>query len=367
MGEPVATISTAGHARSPYYSDEFVKLFVGDVRKVLRDLPDASVDCCVTSPPYYGLRDYGVDGQMGLEQSPDEYVQALVGVFRGVRSALTERGTLWLNLGDSYAGSRKGSGGTGRSSLVGTQHAGAYFDPRHFKCDVPAKNLLGIPWRVAFALQADGWVLRNAIVWHKRNAMPSSVTDRLTNKYEMVFLLTPGPHYDFDLDAIREPLAYPEALDGTRVFGGRNKGTEGGVGSTERNRGHNVYGRTGMPPQTGMGATGERHTHASEKGRNPGDVWDINTRPYPEAHFATFPIDLPLRCIKAGCPEGGTVLDPFSGSGTTGAAARDLGRRYIGVDLNPEYHDLAVARFAQGVLDFTSVDLAPDSGRSADQ
>lgn len=366
--------------REPLWSDEFVSLFVGDVREVLRDLPSASVDCCVTSPPYYGLRDYGVDGQIGLEPSPSEYVETMVSVFREVRRVLSPTGTFWLNLGDSYSSLSGGAPTSGNPDTGGQR----FVQPRA-QDHVPAKNLLGIPWRVAFALQDDGWVLRNAIVWHKRNAMPSSVEDRLSNKYETVFLFAPEPRYHFDLDPIREPLAFPDAADGTRVFGGVNKGQHGGHGSTERTRGHNAYGAhsypDGMEPQENMGANGKRHTarnrggrtdgfsagtgisgYTHEKGKNPGDVWEINTRPYPEAHFATFPIDLPLRCIKAGCVEGGTVLDPFSGSGTTGAAARTLGRRYVGIDINPEYHQLAIARFAQGVLDLSTASAGSPSG-----
>lgn len=343
-------------------------LYVGHALAVLRELAPGSVDCCTTSPPYWGLRDYGVPGQLGLEPTPEQYVAAIVAVFMEVHRVLAPDGTLWLNLGDSYA---TGAGSVGEHPGGGEQgerwkgHRGARGgSPKHAsgamgpmtqpnRMPIPGlkpKDLVGIPWRVAFALQEAGWWLRNAVVWHKPNAMPHPVGDRLTNRYEQVFLLTKSERYFFDLDAIREPLAYPEALDGTRVFGGRNKGDKGGVGATERNRGHNVYGATGMAPQANMGPTGERHRHASEKGKNPGDLWSMVTRPYPEAHFATFPIDLPLRCIKAGCKPGGVVLDPFSGSGTTGAAARDLGHQYVGIDLSAEYHDLAKRRFAQGRL-----------------
>jgi site-specific DNA-methyltransferase (cytosine-N4-specific) len=342
---------------SVYFSDDSVTLHHGDALEVLRTMPDASVDCCVTSPPYFGLRDYGELGQYGLEATPTEYVATMRAVFAEVRRVLAEDGTLWLNLGDSYARGNTGQGNAGPSSGLqgGTRPSfrqdGATCVPTKRSGSLPDKNLLGIPWRVAFALQDDGWILRHRIVWHKPNAMPESVTDRLSSKCEEVFLLTRSSRYWFDLDAIREPLAYPEALDGTRVFGGRNKGGDGGVGATERRRGHNVYGATGMPEQTGMGATGTRHTHASERGRNPGDMWSIPTRPFAQAHFAVFPPDLAERCIRAGCRPGGVVLDPFCGSGTAGMVAGRLGRRFIGIDLSAKYLDLALkTRLAQAPL-----------------
>lgn len=318
----------------PYYRDEQVSLLLGDALDTLRTLPDRSVDCIVTSPPYFGLRDYGTAGQYGLEETPAAYAETMRQVFAEARRVLADDGTLWLNLGDSYAyppgsGGRQGASGQRADrtftaeALPGTR-------------EIPAKNLIGMPWRTAFALQDDGWILRNEIIWNKPNAMPESVRDRLSSRHEHLFLFTKQPSYWFDLDAIREPLNRPEALSEGIVFGGR-KGPSGKLGGSGRRSGGNVsvYG-----------------TAAASKGRNPGDVWEITTKPYPAAHFAVFPIDLPLRCIKAGCRPGGTVLDPFSGSGTTGAAARQLGRNYVGIDLNPDYHELAKARFAQGVLDF---------------
>lgn len=318
----------------PYYRDEQVTLLLGDALDTLRTLPDRSVDCIVTSPPYFGLRDYGTAGQYGLEETPAAYAETMRQVFAEARRVLADDGTLWLNLGDSYAyppgsGGRQGANGQRADrtftaeALPGTR-------------EIPAKNLIGMPWRTAFALQDDGWILRNEIIWNKPNAMPESVRDRLSTRHEHLFLFTKQPSYWFDLDAIREPLNRPEAVSEGIVFGGR-KGASGKLGASGRRGGGNVsvYG-----------------TASASKGRNPGDVWEITTKPYPAAHFAVFPIDLPLRCIKAGCRPGGTVLDPFSGSGTTGAAARQLGRRYVGIDLNPAYHDLAKQRFAQGVLDF---------------
>jgi len=312
---------------APYYADDQVTLHLGDALDVLRTLPDGSVDCVVTSPPYFALRDYGVPGQYGLEPTPAAYVETMRAVFAEARRVLADDGTLWLNLGDSYVSPPKGSesktnGLNGRSNHITTP---AGFGGKSGG-GLPAKNLLGIPWRTAFALQDDGWILRNEIIWHKTNAMPESVTDRLSSRHEHLFMFSKTARYSFDLAAIREPHAAPQRIAGASAFRARDLNHE----------------RTATGTYAGPDA----------RGRNPGDIWEIATRPYPAAHFATFPIDLPLRCIKAGCRSDGTVLDPFSGSGTTGAAARQLGRKYVGIDLNPAYHDLAKGRFAQGVLDF---------------
>ncbi|MER5277717.1 site-specific DNA-methyltransferase [Streptomyces sp. NPDC002809] len=314
-----------------YYSDDIVTLLLGDSLAQLRTLGDESINCIVTSPPYFGLRNYEADGQYGLEQTPAEYVETMQSVFSEARRVLTNDGTLWLNLGDSYSGSW-GNQGRGEPRPMKQQvHDGRYPNKGTHTGSIrpgqpPAKNLLGMPWRTAFALQDDGWILRNEIVWHKPNAMPESVQDRLSSRHEHLFMFSKQPQYWFDLDSVREPHKAPSRKAGARAFRARDLNHQ----------------RT---------ATGS-YEGPDSRGRNPGDVWEIATRPYPEAHFATFPIDLPLRCIKAGCRPGGTVLDPFSGSGTTGDAARRLGRKYVGIDLNASYHDLAVQRFAQGVLDF---------------
>jgi DNA modification methylase len=309
---------------APYYRDDQVTLLHGPDVDMLRTLPDASVNSCVTSPPYFGLRDYGVDGQRGLESSPAEYVAGMVEVFREVRRVLAGDGTLWLNLGDSY--SAGGQGGNRGGALGG----GAHLDmvPGRTRVQgVSPKNLLGIPWRLAFALQDDGWILRNAIVWHKPNAMPESVTDRLSTRHELMFLFSKQRRYWFDLDPIREPLARPEALTEGIVFGGKSPDVGRRRGST--------YGTS----------------ESDQAGRNPGDVWSIPTQPFSEAHFAVMPLALAERCILAGCKPGGTVLDPFSGSGTTGLAATKHGRRYVGIDLNAEYLDLSLrTRLQQAAL-----------------
>ena len=308
---------------TPYHEDESVTLHHGDALDVARQLEDGSADCIVTSPPYYSLRDYGVDGQWGLEASPAEYIERMRALFGELRRVLAEDGTCWINIGDSYSSKVKGSGGTAKVTLA-SPATGAYFDARRFNMDVPEKNLLGMPWRVAFALQDDGWILRNAIIWHKPNAMPESVTDRLATRHEQVFLFAKSRRYRFDLDAIREPHA------------------ETTIAAAARAR--IPYAAPGQKPQA-------KTRGMAELGANPGDVWSIPTSPFTDAHFACMPPALAERCILAGCKPGGVVLDPFSGSGTTGLAATKHGRRYVGIDLNPEYLALSLrTRLAQTAL-----------------
>jgi len=325
----------------PYYIDDAVTLWNGDALAVLRDLPTGSVDCCVTSPPYFGLRDYGVDGQLGAESSPAEYVAALVAVFVEVRRVLADDGTLWLNLGDSYSGSWGGQGVTRESAgMQGRVVDSGQYQQRATKTGSirpgapPAKNLYGIPWRVAFALQDDGWILRNDVIWAKPNGMPESVTDRLSTKHEHVFMLSKARRYWFDLDPIREDQS-PVSI--ARAGRADMRGKEGWADAYRGN------------PPSGLARQSERDTSI---GRNPGDVWTIATRPFSEAHFATMPVTLAERCVQAGCKPGGTVLDPFSGSGTTGLAAARHGRRYVGIDLNAAYLDLSLrTRLQQATLD----------------
>ena len=330
----------------PYYSDEHVTLWHGDALDVLRGLPDGSVDCCVTSPPYFGLRDYGVDGQLGAEPSPTEYVEAMRAVFAEVRRVLADDGTLWLNLGDSYY---SGKGAPTQPDLKNEARRPGVRSLDKGGADwAKPKNLLGIPWRVAFALQDDGWILRNSIIWHKPNAMPESITDRLSTRHENVFMLSKSRRYWFDLDPIREPVvtSRPEALSWARD----SKEADVPGQSMRQHRSAREHGKASG---TNTKPTGKRHTAQDERGRNPGDVWSIPTTPFPGAHFAVFPSALAERCILAGCKPGGVVLDPFSGSGTTGMAAGKHGRRYVGIDLNAEYLDLSLkTRLAQGVLDF---------------
>jgi site-specific DNA-methyltransferase (cytosine-N4-specific) len=337
-----------------FWRDTRAALHLGDALAVLATLPDQSADCIVTSPPYWAKRDYGMPGQYGLESSPAAYVDTLRSVFREARRVLADDGTCWLNLGDCYSEGR-------------TIPAGLQGYPGHGLIrgrNAAAKNLLGLPWRVAFALQDDGWILRNAIVWHKPNAMPQSVRDRMSNRYELIFLLAKSRHYWFDLDPIRVPHARHSAV-GKHMVGSDISGTSrpGGRPATGRHPGHGKPGGThpgsGRPGGTRPGNRRLKYgAHTRQvigahrypdgrchpNGRNPGDVWAIPTRPFRGAHFAAFPVDLPARCIKAGCKPDGTVLDMFCGAGTTGVAAVRLGRHFIGIELNPAFAALAAER-----------------------
>lgn len=390
---------------TPYYADSHMTLYGGDCREVMREMPEQSVHTVVTSPPYWGLRDYGVAGQLGLEPTPEEYVANMVAVFREVRRVLRSDGTLWLDLGDSYAhgvpggtagqwNNRKGGGGHTAEAVKGQKLTGGTMG---FGAKV--KDLVGIPWRVAFALQADGWYLRSDIIWSKPNPMPESVTDRPTKAHEYLFLLSKSPRYFYDADAVREPSTERPSGNAERFV------AAGG----ERSR-----------LNTHLGSSVPYEPNGS--GRNLRSVWTIATEPYPGAHFATFPRRLVEPCVKAGtsergvCPECGapwapiierttgrdwnakkrgadrmvygngtgadmdmdmdmdrianpprktgwrsacrhdadtvpaTVLDPFAGSGTTLLVAQSLGRQGVGIDLSPEYLRQALARNAQAPL-----------------
>ena len=379
------------------------KIYQGNCIEVLKDFPDESIDCVVTSPPYWGLRDYNEEEQLGLEETPEEFVANLVKVFSKVKRVLKSSGSVWLNLGDTYYN----------------------------------KSLAGIPWRVAFALQSDGWYLRQDIIWHKPNPMPESVQDRCTKSHEYIFLLTKSPKYFYDIDAIREdcitnenrpsgvvrernfnynskrnlnPKAYMRKYNNVENESKHRQGMH-------KQRGESVIvTRKELPEQkefvdfirkksnakklsedSGIKLSKVEHwfrydesgfaypsiedwdkireylddwskefisidkkmteleTHLDSinnnpKGRNKRSVWKITTKPYKEAHFATFPIELPITCIKAGCPEGGIVLDPFFGSGTTGLAAQELHRHWVGIELNPEYIEIAKRRTSQSNL-----------------
>jgi DNA modification methylase len=325
-----------------YWHDATSTLYLGDARDVLAGMPDGSANCIVTSPPYWGKRDYGVTGQYGREPDPAAYVATLRDVFAEARRVLADDGTCWLNLGDSY--SAGGGSATGMHAYLGA-HLTAHKVP-----GMRTKNLLGLPWRVALALQDDGWILRNAIVWHKPNAMPESVRDRLNCRHELIFLLVKQPAYWFDLDPIRLPhsaetqralLDGPSARDSRRPPGRPERGTRPpkyGPHARELTAGRRRYGNL---------CGSDSHRRAHPLGRNPGDVWALPTRPYNGPHFAAYPIDLPLRCIAAGCKPGGTVLDPFTGTGTTGLAALQLGRRFTGIELSSRFAALAAERLKQ--------------------
>jgi DNA modification methylase len=337
--------------------ERMYKLIQGDCIEVLRGLEDESVQCVVTSPPYYGLRDYGVEGQMGLEKSPEEYVEKMVGVFREIRRVLRNDGVLWLNLGDSYAGSGRGNNPNGKQ---GTNH-GTLFDPDnsgYVPSGLKPKDLIGIPWRVAFALQADGWWLRSDIIWHKPNPMPESVKDRPTKSHEYVFLLSKSQKYYYDYLAILEPQQ-SDSIE--RLKRGWNGNGDRGYPNGPQNHLQNYMGKVDIDtiPKVRGYKTKEQidnpQHHGQDviselPGRNKRDVWTINTQSYPDAHFATYPEKLVEPCIKAGTKAGDVVLDPFCGSGTTGKVAVKLGRDFIGIELNPEYIELAKKRIGDAVL-----------------
>lgn len=369
-----------------HHSDDWLTIHQGDAATVLATLPADSVDCIVTSPPYWGLRDYGTatwvggdeycshipevtgralrpaggleggkahvdagtvkggdcgrcgavreDGQLGLEATPEEYVANLVAVFSELRRVLKPSGTCWLNLGDSYA---TGGGAVGRAPGGGDQgerfiRAGM-INTQPNRMPIPGlkpKDLVGIPWRVAFALQADGWWLRSDIIWAKPNPMPESVTDRPTKAHEYLFLLTKSSRYFWDQEAVREDQVKEAGTISVRSWAYENGNSD--------------------PKGGGFRGTGGLAGRVNNGGRNLRSVWTMATRPYPGAHFAVFPPELPERCIKAGCPEGGTVLDPFAGSGTVGLVANRLSRRAILIDLNPKYLEQQMRRNAQTVV-----------------
>lgn len=307
---------------------------------ILPTLEANTIQCCVTSPPYFGLRDYGIDGQLGLEKTPEEYVEKLVQVFKEVRRVLADDGTLWLNLGDGYANNKDGN--TQGMSTSGLHYTNPNKDleqfrnEQQFKKRVPPglkpKDLIGTPWRVAFALQADGWYLRQDIIWHKPNPMPESVKDRCTKSHEYIFLLTKSARYYFDQDFIREPhKRIWDATNGGSISTGRMVEAGGAVGD--------------------MSSHPKGYPLPNPNGANRRSVWTITTKPFKEAHFATFPPEIPEICIKAGSKPGDTILDPFSGAATTGLVAERLGREYIGIELNPDYVKMADKR----VYDFGGV------------
>jgi len=328
-----------------------IRILTGDCRDVLRTLPPGSVHCCVTSPPYFGLRDYGVAGQIGLEPTPDAFVAEMVAVFAEVRRVLRDDGTLWLNLGDSYANGggksqphRNNNGGFGGSDGARTQGSalagGDFYRPNTMAAGLKPKDLIGIPWRVAFALQAGGWWLRSSIIWHKPNPMPESVRDRPTSAHENIFLLAKSERYFFDADAVRVPYArdWDENNGGSWAQG---KGDAQRV--AERGKAGTHSGAYPMPDKGGA---------------NIRNVWTVATQPFVGAHFATFPPALIEPCIKAGCPAGGTVLDPFGGAGTTGLVADRLHRHAILIELNPEYAEMARQRIIGDAGMFAATEVA---------
>ena len=287
----------------------------GNCLNILSTIPTESVSCCITSPPYWGLRDYGTEDQLGLEPTPEEYVTNMVKVFSEVRRVLKKEGTLWLNLGDSYAANRSYQVTDNKHVDVGNKKSSSV------PVGLKPKDLVGIPWLVAFALRADGWYLRQDIIWHKPNPMPESVKDRCTKAHEYVFLMSKSKKYYYDSSAIKEKSVEP-------------------IRQREKNNGESAVDTKKRGFSCNCGNSGFRNKRS---------VWSITTKPYKGAHFAVFPEALVEPCLKAGCPEGETVLDPFFGSGTVGEVALQHGREYIGIELNPEYCKLSERRIMTGV------------------
>jgi DNA modification methylase len=321
-----------------------VRIITGDCRDVLATLPANSINCCVTSPPYFGLRDYGVAGQIGLEDTVDEFVQQMVAVFQDVRRVLTDDGTLWLNLGDSYCSKST--------------------------CSLKPKDLIGIPWRVALALQADGWYLRSDIIWSKPNPMPESVTDRPTRSHEYIFLLSKSQRYYYDADAIKEQRVQDEDANGFRGGAYTNSEIDNATMGKRKTRGNliasnrardtnpNAVGPNSRPHSLGKFEADNERFYGT---RNKRDVWTVSTKPFTGAHFATFPPDLIEPCILAGCPAGGTVLDPFGGAGTTGLVASRLQREALLIELNHAYAKLAHQRLSDDMGLLANVELVPQN------
>jgi DNA modification methylase len=303
-----------------------VNILIGDCRERLRELPDASVHCCVTSPPYFGLRDYGVDGQMGLEPTPDDFVAGMVEVFREVRRVLRDDGTLWLNLGDSYARNpSKGVRFAGKNGAVNDRQTVEGNRGPPIAPGFKEKDRLMIPARTALALQADGWWLRDEIIWHKPRTTPHPVMDRTVSAHEMIYLLAKSKRYYFDYLAIEEPSQYAgETRQKSKVF---RRLTEARLNTKN----------------SGQTFAAERDFTVRDT-RRKRSVWSVNPSPYKDAHFATYPPDLIEPCILAGCPKGGTVLDPFGGAGTTGLVCERLQRDAVIIELNPEYAAIAEKR-----------------------
>jgi len=327
-------------------------VLLGDALERLHEMDSEIFHCCVTSPPYYNLRDYGTPGQIGMEETPERYIENLVQVFRGVRRVLRPDGTLWINIGDSYATS------SGPQPPTNTRNSQG-----HTKKRVPEgykrKDLIGIPWMLAFALRADGWYLRQDIIWQKPNAMPESVRDRCTKSHEYIFLLSKSPHYYFDAAAISEPIAgsstkrYLQNIEAQKGSDRQPGKTNGKMKAALPRFGGEKYGPDGSEESR----TNSGKVYVPTLRRNKRDVWAISTGGFKGAHFAVFPERLVEPCILAGCPEGGTVLDPFTGSGTTGVVAKRLRRNFVGVEINPEYWKMATDRINATVEQFNQITM----------
>lgn len=328
------------------------RIYTGDALTILFQMDAQSVDCIITSPPYYGLRDYGIEGQLGKERTPEDYIDRLVAVFHEAKRVLKDNGTLWINIGDSYNGSNKGGANypeNARKYNQGTNRGSVDkpIAPTHVTNCKP-KDLIGIPWMLAFALRADGWYLRQDIIWHKPNCMPESVRDRCTKSHEYIFLLSKTKQYFFDGEAISEECAdssikrYQQNIDQQKGSTRVPYKTNGNMKAALPRYGGKKY--TEHPDQFYRTKSGSMYDPRPR--RNKRDVWTVSTNGFKGAHFATFPEKLIEPCILAGCPTGGVVLDPFLGSGTTAAVAARLGRRFVGIEINPDYVKIAEDRIS---------------------
>lgn len=309
-------------------------ILLGDAAEQLRTLDADSVHCCVTSPPYFGLRDYGVAGQIGQEGTPEEYIGRLVEVFREVRRVLRPDGTLWVNIGDSYT-----SGGRKTRDYDKKLPARAADQRPSTPPGMKPKDLMGIPWTLAFALRSDGWYLRQDIIWHKPRCIPESVRDRCTRSHEYIFLCSKSEHYFFDAAAIKEPTAE----------------------TTKVRMAQDIQHQAGSLRQPGK-SNGPLKPGGDGVARNKRSVWNVCPAYFKGAHFAVFPEKLVEPCILAGCPEDGIVLDPFTGSGTTGAVAKRLRRNFVGIELNPEYREMAAVRIAAAEIEYEQMELQAEPG-----
>lgn len=340
----------------PFYKDHQLTVHNGDALETLKVLPSESVQCCVTSPPYFNLRDYGVAGQIGAEATPEQFIAKLVDVFREVRRVLKDDGVIWINIGDSYAGSGRGNNPNGKQGT----NKGTAFDPSnsgYVPDGCKPKDLLGIPWMLAFALRADGWYLRSEIIWHKPNPMPESVTDRPTKSHEQIFLLSKSASYFYDSDAIKEQATYAgddrkgraekahKSAPTAMVNGIRPRSARDSFKRDDSKRAFVIPGQT-----VGTHRPDREESEYDLSTRNKRSVWSVATKPYAAAHFATFPPALIEPCILAGSRPGDTVLDPFGGSGTTAEVANKFGRKAELIELNSEYCELIIKRNKQKTL-----------------
>lgn len=345
----------------PYFETDNGKLCHGDCLNTLKQMPAESIDCVVTSPPYWSLRDYSTTGQIGLEPTIQEYIDVITEIFSEVKRVLKNDGTLWLNMGDSYAGGGRG----GNSAIHNHEHS-----TKGICGVVPTglkpKDLIGMPWRIAFALQADGWYLRSDIIWHKPNPMPESVTDRPTKSHEYIFLMSKSSKYFYDAEAIMEPVS-----KNTHLRISQNVAAQ--IGSDRAHAGGKTNGnmkaviRTPKQQEPGKGIKNNdsfnNATCLPVIERNKRTVWTIPTQGFSEAHFATFPVNLIYPCIKAGCRPGGIVLDPFMGSGTTAIVAERLNREWIGIEINADYLDIAVDRIKKEIAQYKMDLIYSDGGK----